>query len=247
MSEKVSRDKIEICYLCGEPLCDPTSADHVPPKQLFARSLRRAQHLQFDTLPVHDACNQAYKRDEEYFVHTLMPFGLGSVAGQAVYDDVLKKYRRREKVGLTLRVLGEFDPRPSGLFLPGGKVVKRFAGERLQRIAWKIVRGLFFLHHGRALPATTTTVVSLTAPGEIPPQHFLHFMSLPDRVEHGRYPGVFAYRHDNFTESGNTHYWALLLWDRMIITVIFHDPLCRCVNCVSPTQDTMDNARVAGV
>jgi len=229
---QTAKAEIAICYLCGDPLSDPTSADHVPPKQFFARAIRRAQQLQLDTLPVHDSCNQAFKRDEEYFVHTLMPFARGSVAGQAIYSDVLQKYRRHEKVGLTLGVLREFDPRPSGLVLPGGKVVKRFAGARLQRVSWKIVRGLFFLHHDRVLPTNTTTWVSLTAPGETPPEHFRHFMSLPDRAQHGRYPGAFAYRFDNFTEAGaNLHYWAFLLWDRIIITVIFHDPGCGCANC----------------
>jgi hypothetical protein len=231
-----SKSETEICYLCGERLGGATSADHVPPKQLFARAIRRAQHLQLDTLPVHDSCNQAYKRDEEYLVHTLMPFARGSVAGQAIYDDVLQKYRRREKIGLTLGVLREFEPRPSGLVLPGGKVAKRFAGARLQRVAWKIVRGLFFLHQGRVMPADTTTWVSLTAPGETPPAHFLHFMRLPDREQHGRYPGAFAYRFDNFIEAGsNLHYWALLLWDRIIMTVIFHDQCCTCANCARST------------
>lgn len=222
------------CYLCGLPLCEPISVDHVPPKQLYARKIRKAHHpLLLDTLPVHDACNKAYQLDEDYFIHTLMPFGLGSVAGQAVYNDVLQKYRRRQKVGLTLRVLREFDPRPSGLTLPGGKVVKRFQGARIQRIAWKMVRGLFFMHHGRVLPADWKPSVSLTAPGETPPEHFLYFMNLPDRPEHGRYPGVFAYRFDNYNEVHNLHYWALLIWDRIIITVIFHDPVCTCASCAS--------------
>lgn len=183
----------EFCYLCGQPLSDPVSADHVLPKQFFAR---------------------------------------GSAAGQAIYNDVLQKYRRREKVGLTLGVLREFDPRQSGLVLPGGKVIKRFAGARLQRVACKIVRGLFFLHHRRMLPAGTTTWVSLTAPGETPPDHFLHFVRLPDRNQHGRYPGAFAYRFDNFIEAdSNLHYWAFLLWDRIIITIIFHDPASGCTKC----------------
>lgn len=62
------------CYLCGRPLSAPTSVDHVPPKQLFAPSVRKAHDLQLFTIPTHTACNTAYQRDEDYFVHTLMPF-----------------------------------------------------------------------------------------------------------------------------------------------------------------------------
>jgi hypothetical protein len=34
----------ELCYLCGEPLAEPVSDDHVPMKQLFApRSPQKVQ------------------------------------------------------------------------------------------------------------------------------------------------------------------------------------------------------------
>ena len=63
-----------LCYLCGQPLVEPVSSDHVPPKQLFARAVRKAHSPHLLTIPVHDACNKAYQHDEDYFVHTLMPF-----------------------------------------------------------------------------------------------------------------------------------------------------------------------------
>lgn len=231
--------KPELCYLCGKPLADePANDDHAPPQQIFPPALRKAHNLsRLLTIPAHTACNTAYKKDEEYFVHTLMPFARGSVAGTAIYDHVLKAYRAGHNPLLVKKVLNEFEPRPSGLVLPGGKVVKRFDGERLARVAWKIVRGLYFHHHGTVLPEHHTTWVSVTPPDQKPPDHFLAFMSLPESKEYGEYPGIFAYRFDNFTEGEgenppNSHYWALLLWDRIIVTVLFHDPKCACSNCV---------------
>ena len=50
------------------------------------------------------------------------------------------------QVPLMRKVLREFDPTPSGIILPAGKIVKRFEGKRLARVAWKMVRGLHFLH-----------------------------------------------------------------------------------------------------
>jgi hypothetical protein len=141
-----------ICYLCGLPLTQPTSADHAPPKQFFAPAIRKQHAPQLLTIPVHDACNKAYQLDEDYFVHTLMPFARQTYAGRAIYDEVLAKFRAGKKAGLTRGVLNEFEPQPRGLVLPGNKVVKRFQGKRLQRVGWKIVRGLYFHHHGIALP-----------------------------------------------------------------------------------------------
>src|SRR5271154_5869971 len=115
-----------ICYLCNKPLGASSSVDHVPPKQLFAPELRKNHLLQLLTIPTHAACNTSYQHDEDYFIHTLMPFARPTYAGRAIYNEVLKKFRAGKKVGLTRGVLNEFEPNPSGLVLPGGKVVKRF-------------------------------------------------------------------------------------------------------------------------
>ncbi|HEX4484623.1 MAG TPA: hypothetical protein VH088_00045, partial [Terriglobales bacterium] len=157
----------EICYLCCNKLTKPTNVDHVPPQQIFPPGLRKAHGpLQLLTIPVHKGCNTAYKADEEYFVHTLMPFARGTVAGDAVYSHVLSSYRAGHNAGLVRKVLGEFDPRPSGLILAGGKVVKRFDGKRIKRIAWKIVRGLMFHHFGVEYPEAHTCSVSVTPVSE---------------------------------------------------------------------------------
>jgi hypothetical protein len=234
-----------ICYLCGLPLAAPTSADHAPMKQLFAPAIRKKHAPQLLTIEVHDGCNKAYQLDEDYFVHTLMPFARQTYAGRAIYDEVLAKFRVGKKAGLTRGVLNEFEPRPSGLILPGNKVVKRFQGKRLQRVAWKMVRGLYFHHHGVALPDGLRTWVSVTpiAGGEQPPEHFLRFME-HSKEAHGAYPGVFSYRFDSFVDDGvaSIHYWALLIWDSVLVTVMFHDPSCACCRVRAPAPELESRA-----
>src|SRR5262249_33265072 len=148
------------CYLCAKPLTPPTNADHPVMQQLFAPEIRRKYNIsQLLTLDVHKACNTAYKRDEDYFVRTLMPFAQGSEAGNAIYQKVRDDYRAGKEALLTRKVLREFDPQPHGLVLPGGKVVKRFEGERLRRVVWKMVRGLHFHHSGgEVLPERWSSV-----------------------------------------------------------------------------------------
>jgi hypothetical protein len=222
-----------ICYLCGKSLSQPTNVDHPVMQQIFAPEIRRKHNVsQLLTLEVHKACNTGYHGDEDYFVRSLMPFARGSEAGDAIYAKVLNDFRIGRQIPLTTKVLREFDPNPSGLFLPGGKVVKRFEGERLKRVAWKMVRGLHFHHTGGVLPERWPTVgVQIYAGETPPPDDVLCFVNMAP--SQGLYPGVFDYKFAVFPEANNLHYWALLLWDRIIIRVIFHDPACACDTCTS--------------
>ena len=235
---------IDICYLCGKSLAGAIDLDHVPMRQIHAPDVRRTHNLQLLTIPVHGHCNKQFQRDEDYFVHTIMPFARGSYAGDAIYQRTLEQFRNGRNSGLVHRVLQEFEPRPSGLVLPVNKVVKRLDGARISRVAWKIVRGLYFHHNNAVLPATAALWVSLTPPGDVPPEHFLHFVGLPDNPSHGRYPGIFDYKFQMFPEG---HYWALLFWDRIIMTVIFHDPACTCEkyerDATEPSVEGLSEAR----
>ena len=79
---KQKRLSIKDCYLCGKPLEEPTSPDHVPPKLFFPEDLRKKYKLtELLTIRVHHACNQKWRLDEEYFIHTLLPFARGTESG----------------------------------------------------------------------------------------------------------------------------------------------------------------------
>jgi hypothetical protein len=156
----------------------------------------------------------------------------GSEAGDAIYRKTLGAFRSGKEVPLTKMVLGEFERHPSGLILPGGKVIKRFDGERLRRVAWKIARGLHFHHTGEVFPDKWPTVgVQVFAGTTPPPNDLICFANIAE--SRGDHPGVFDYKFDTFPEACNLHYWLLLLWDRIIIRVVFHDLACTCQTCTS--------------
>ncbi len=223
------RGQQSICYLCGDVLCDPISRDHVPPQQLFSDEIRKLRNPNLLTIPVHQRCNAAYQYDEDYFVNSLVPLAHDSRTGASVLAEVFKKYAQGENVGLVEKVAREFAERPSGLYLPGGKEVKRIEGDRVHRVAWKIVRGLYFHEFGRFLPETKPVLFQILGPDEEPP---VLFSLLADRPSCGRYGGVFDYKFAVFPELNNINYWAMLLWDRIIITFAFHDPSCQCSQCL---------------
>ena len=230
-----------LCYLCGRPLSDPTSKDHCPPRALFSREIRQQYNLnQLITFPVHTDCNVSYSRDEEYFRATMVPFARGSIAGNTIYKKFMEDAREdKHKMFLAEKIRREFEPRPGGIFLPPGLVAKRQEGDRIGRIAWKIVRGLYLHHHEALLPETFAVSCEMIPPDRRPPDHFLYVSSLADDETHGVYGGVFDYRFRVFkTELGKLNYWALLIWDRIIMILLFHDPwTCKCEGCTSAIEE----------
>jgi hypothetical protein len=136
-------EQIHICYLCGKPLDGEIDKDHVPPKQFYARELRKKYGPNLFTLPVHRLCNKAYQKDEDYFVHSVGPVAMESYSGKALWGDISDRCERPENMRILRMVLKEFDERPSGLILTFEKIVKRFDDKRVWRVVWKIVRGLF--------------------------------------------------------------------------------------------------------
>jgi hypothetical protein len=191
------------CYLCGEPLRGPTNKDHIRPHFYFAPAIRKQYGLtELVTTRVHSHCNTSYQMDEEYLAYTLMPYIRKSEAGLSLYNDILAKFRRGKNVPLIRRVFAEFDSRPSGLVLPFGHRLHRRDGQRIQRVAWEIVRGLHFHRTGEVLRSDLTVACTVTTPDDDkPPDHFIAFRDLPENPVLGQYPGVFAYRFQVFPEN----------------------------------------------
>lgn len=100
---------------------------------------------------------------------------------------------------------------------------------RVNRVVWKIVRGLFFHKFERILVDETSRDIHIVDPKTRPPSVF---DVLADQPMLGDYPGVLDYKCTQIPEVDNLHYWALLLWDRIIVLVAFHDPPCTCERCV---------------
>jgi hypothetical protein len=217
-----------LCYLCGKTLSPPLSRDHVPLRQFYADEIRQRHKPSLLTIPVHSQCNRAYQYDEDYFVNTLAPFALSTYSGNALLREIFRKYRAGEKRGLVNKVRKEFEKRPSGLILPPGRIAKRFDGKRVHRVAWKIIRGLYFYNFGEVLPENTPNHLEIVPPNEPPPREF---SALPDEPVRGQHPGVFDYKFVKFPEVHSFNYWAMLLWDKLIMIMMFHDPTCDCKSC----------------
>jgi hypothetical protein len=81
--------------------------------------------------------------DEEYFVHTFLPFARGSISGDALYRDGIARIQRGINVPLANAVLQEFQHHVNGVILPANRVAKKFDSQRVHDVIYKIIRGLF--------------------------------------------------------------------------------------------------------
>lgn len=224
---------IVVCYLCGLPLVGTkTDKDHVPPDRWVARSFRTGSGVQLLTLPVHEACQNAYEQDEAYFFNTLLPLAAGSPAADAALKELGDSFKHPQQKALGLRVLNEFGK----VITSDGKLLKSYIPARVHRVVWKVVRGLFFVEYdGQILPESTPRMVEIIVPEEaatkLPPE----FALVRDTESRGRYQGAFDYKYivvdDPEDPTFKLHYWALLLWDRVVVIVAFHDPDCPCAKC----------------
>jgi hypothetical protein len=89
---------------------------------------------------------------------------------------------------------------------------------------------LYFADFGTCLPDKAHKKLEIVLPGKMPPESF--FVLAGDQSR-GAYPGVFDYTVAAYPDFHGLNYWAMLLWDRIILTVTFQDPMCGCAECVA--------------
>jgi hypothetical protein len=220
-------EDVETCYLCGAAITSDRSDDHVPPKQFFPESIRAQFNLsRLITIPAHGKCNTGFSKDEEYFTWALGSIATNSPVGRALVDDKAASFRAGKAVGLGLKILQEFDARPSGLHLPHGLVVKKVEGARLVRVVWKIVRGLYFFETASILGDNTPHKIDIIEPVRLPQSaNDPVWEAVKAQPSKGVYGAIFDYKYlDIAIDDLRLHLWGLLLWDQVMIFVAHHHP-----------------------
>lgn len=225
-------DDPSLCYLCGLPIGKTTpTLDHTPPKRLFPSRLRKTLKVNLLTLKAHPHCHKPWKYDEEYFFNTFLPHALDAPLGAQLAEDFKKSLKVPQNLRLALTVKKQFDQNPSGLILLGDAVIQKFDGARLTRVIWKIVRGLFFADSGKTVALPVATPFSLEIYGPLDPPAPAYVIALMGEPSCGLVPQVLDYKVLKAEDSA-AQFWNLLLWERYVIFVAFHEPgICKCGAC----------------
>jgi hypothetical protein len=194
-----------VCVYCGGA---GTTRDHVPARQLFPVALRK----NLLSVPCCKKCNKDFKADEDYF-RALVACG-PAIRGPAA-DDQWRACLRRgfsKDAGLrrTIQRAVRHLPRvtPAGLLLAPVPAVE-IDWKRLERVAAKWVRALYYHEYGEPLACAATVQTSGVDPARPAFPLWVGRQTVPGRAG---WPLVFQYRHgrDNHEHSRSLWYFRVL-------------------------------------
>lgn len=232
----------EICYLCGEVIDlvateegEKITRDHFPPRVFFPKNMReKGAFKNLETFPTHQKCNASFKEDEEYVARVMSLFvgDKNSIGGALLTDFGLHAQSHPEHSLVLKNILQNVSSQmPSGLYMPPGKFSLNFYGDRVERVFWKIARGLYFRAFGRVLPYWWIHRLGWVIPGEKPPEWLLEFYpKIPATVVSNMDVFIWKYGH-NLDPMNLSHIMIMRFWKCFIVHVSFHDIGCRCDPC----------------
>jgi hypothetical protein len=211
----------QICYLCGTSIeNNELSYDHVPPKAFYPKSIRDGLNLLVVT--VHKTCNESYKADEEYFQHALFIEVLNKTP--PITGHLMNDFRRRahkpQTPALVRKILrGVSSITPGGIHLPHGILQVQIDQLRIERVALKISRGLFYIENDSFLPLQNAKDIWFCmSENEVPDWYKLYW---PYTKTRGIYPKVFSYKYFKYRAF---HLYSMLFWEAVMFCVAFECP-----------------------
>jgi hypothetical protein len=251
--EQRSRRRLEpgtVCYLCGQQIDGDWNRDHIPPQRMFGKRIKRILTPQLQWLPTHVACNSSYRADEEYVILSLFPTALThdasaipTPAARSVFEDVMNAQGKGHAIRLMRSTIANW----GSVVGPRGELTFQMDWKRLDRVVWKIARGLYFLDVGVALPTEMLIRVRL----------FSSLMSAEAMLDPtvrpvlgtapmGRYRDVFDYKWGCYVrpDGFKGHLIAMLWWASLLVTVGFVDPTSNHPAQIDPTEPPPEMDRI---
>lgn len=144
--------KSGVCIYCGDS--GPITRDHVPPESIFSDP----KPLDLVTVPACDACNSAFKLDDEYFRTFVVAGNYQNPAARALWDQKIIRSPNANSIRQILRrSMKDFELRSSGGLYLGTAPAVCLDARRTLRIAARIVLGLWW-HHYRTRPAPSIKI-----------------------------------------------------------------------------------------
>ena len=207
----------EKCVYCGKQ--GELTDDHIPPKNLFPEP--RPSNL--ITVPSCSDCNVGASKDDEYFRLVLsMRHDTGDhPAVKGVQPSVIRSLGREKAIGLRKAVFDSINLRnvrtKSGICL-GQENFIDVDLSRLDRVAARIARGLYFHEFNARLPLDRDVVAysvdELTGTSEFE-KFKITVKDVTRRKPRIIGNNVFAYWFQPFQEDANATFWVLLFYERV--------------------------------
>ena len=237
----------DICCLCNNPATedDPITREHVPPKQFYPKSERTGLNLW--TVPTHRSCNSSHKLDEEYFYHALFPLVVNAnpQMSSVMLDDLKRRARKPQTQVLMRKILSTRRYTGNrGIVLPPGIVSLDIDTYRVQQVAIKVGRCLFYRDQGRYMPLENCKDIQFCEREEDIPELYrlswdiskVNVLDLPETKPGGIVVAandegqpsavchqIFSYRSAHIEEFQLLLY-TMMFWEAFAFCIAFDDP-----------------------
>jgi hypothetical protein len=199
-------------------------------------------------VPTHKSCNNEGKEHEEYFYHALFPLVANTNArmGRAILDDLKRRAEQRQTPTLLRSILRTSrTTTEAGIVLPPGVVGIDAELYRLEQVAIKIGRCLFYRDHKWVMPRENCRDIRLCERDDDVPELYRlswdmtkvninelvaseqYGLVVVTDLEAGQAPAacrqVFDYR-PAYLEEERLHFYTLRFWEAFLFCMAFQDP-----------------------
>jgi hypothetical protein len=210
--------KEKVCVYCGEK--DNLTADHVPPKALFAKP-----RPQLITVPACKDCNENAKLDDDYFQIML------ALRGDLSNNNEVKKISRKvvssinhvKKSGFKNRLMSKVQMvqaySKGGIYL-GRQPSLEVDMNRMTKVAARCVTGLYFHHQKSRVPSNFgVSAMPLSNLKNVPPSGVIWTETLVNDVRKEKINtirnSVFQYHYKILPEDGVSSLWLMIFYGKV--------------------------------
>lgn len=188
--------------------------------------------MNLDWLYTHESCNSEYRKDEEYTIAALVGHAR-THAARAVMEDLRDAFKKGHKRGLLGMIVGGFGT----VVGPRGEVTFKLDRYRVDRVACKLARGIYYRELGVVLPEKRPGEIRLINPFEAAEQiadlSWYPAVLGSQPMGDDTYRKIFDYKWISEKDGDfRGHAIVMLLWNKIILIAMFHDPACGCPECV---------------
>ncbi|HPS59110.1 MAG TPA: hypothetical protein PK514_13480 [Spirochaetota bacterium] len=203
------------CAYCGA--IGPLTDDHIPPKNIFPKP--RASNL--ITVPCCITCFEGWSKDDEYFRAAIISSYKVSDEPSAcsVINTLIRSANRSEGFALLLKnSIKDVDVfTEAGIYL-GQEGAFKLDVNRIDRVAQRIIRGLFFNAKGYPFPTNYQVIAKIQQFGLNDILEKLQGINFPPLIIIQN--GIFCYTYHETIEDVNSGVWILLFYGTLPIVGI---------------------------
>lgn len=205
--------KTKQCAYCGETR--PVTSDHIPPRNLFPKP--RTSNL--ITVPCCVDCQKGWSKDDEYFRAVILSSAKVSeeALAQGAIDPLLRSVSWSP--GFAHLIIDKIKDielvTEAGIYVDDAAAALELDVGRLDRVAQRIIRGLFFHEKKIPLPKNYKVIAKIQQFG---------LETILDSISEIVFPeprviqnGVFSYTFHDTTEDPLSGIWLLLFYNKLPI------------------------------